>query len=117
MATRWSSRLLRELGKESAAAVPIVYQGATWGELYATTATGQPRLTDRDVRYMQAICGQIGLALGRAELFSQLSALAFEDPLTGAGQPALDRGAARGRSPRRHEPPRCCWATSTASRP
>ena len=31
---------------------------------------------------MQAICGQIGLALGRAELFSQLSALAFEDALT-----------------------------------
>ena len=75
--------LLRELGMESSAAVPIVYQGATWGELYATTAPGEPRLTDSDVRYMQAICGQIGLALGRAELFSQLSALAFEDPLTG----------------------------------
>ncbi len=74
--------LLHELGKESAAAVPIVYQGVTWGELYATTAAGQPRLSDRDLRYMHAICGQIGLALGRAELFSQLSALAFEDALT-----------------------------------
>jgi diguanylate cyclase (GGDEF)-like protein len=76
-------RLLREIEKESAAAVPIVYQGVTWGELYAATAPGEPRLTERDVRYMQAICGQIGLALGRAELFSRLSALAFEDGLTG----------------------------------
>jgi len=76
-------RLLAELEMESSAAVPIVFEGATWGELYATTAPGAPRLTDADVHYMQAICGQIGLALGRAELFSRLSALAFEDTLTG----------------------------------
>jgi diguanylate cyclase (GGDEF)-like protein len=76
-------RLLLELEKESSAAVPIVFEGATWGELYATTAPGEPRLTHADVHYMQAICGQIGLALGRAELFSRLSALAFEDTLTG----------------------------------
>ena len=55
----------------------------------------------RDVRYMQAICGQIGLALGRAELFSRLSALAFEDALTGlanrrAIEDRLDELAARG---------------------
>ena len=93
--------LLRELGKESSAAVPIVYQGHTWGELYATTGHGQPRLTDGDVQYMQAICGQIGLALGRAELFSRLSALAFEDALTGlanrrAIEDRLEELAARG---------------------
>jgi len=76
-------RLLHELGKASSAAVPIVYQGATWGELYATTAFGEAPLSEGDVRYMEAICGQIGLALGRAELFSRLSALAFEDQLTG----------------------------------
>ena len=76
-------RLLLEIEKESSAAVPIVFEGATWGELYATTAPGAPRLTHEDVHYMQAICGQIGLALGRAELFSRLSALAFEDKLTG----------------------------------
>ena len=76
-------QLLLELEMDSSAAVPIVFEGATWGELYATTAPGAPRLTDGDVHYMQAICGQIGLALGRAELFSRLSALAFEDALTG----------------------------------
>jgi diguanylate cyclase (GGDEF)-like protein len=76
-------RLLLKLEKESSAAVPIVFEGTTWGELYATTAPGEPRLTHADVHYMQAICGQIGLALGRAELFSRLSTLAFEDALTG----------------------------------
>ena len=50
---------------------------------------------------MQAICGQIGLALGRAELFSRLSALAFEDALTGlanrrAVEDRLEELAARG---------------------
>jgi diguanylate cyclase (GGDEF)-like protein len=76
-------RLLSRIGMGSAAAVPIVYEGETWGELYAAAALDQPRLGDDDVRYMQAICGQIGLALGRAELFSRLSSLAFEDALTG----------------------------------
>jgi diguanylate cyclase (GGDEF)-like protein len=76
-------RLLEETGMGSAAAVPIVYEGETWGELYASAARDEPRLSDHDVRYMQAICGQIGLALGRAELFSRLSSLAFEDALTG----------------------------------
>ena len=93
--------LLHELGKASSAAVPIVYQGVTWGELYATTSFGEPRLSESDVRYMEAICGQIGLALGRAELFSRLSALAFEDALTGlanrrAIEDRLDELAARG---------------------
>ena len=50
---------------------------------------------------MQAICGQIGLALGRAELFSRLSAMAFEDALTGlanrrAIEDRLEELAARG---------------------
>ena len=92
--------LLRELGADSSAAVPIVYEGRTWGELYATTAAGDPRLSESDVSYMHAICGQIGLALGRAELFSRLSTLAFEDPLTGlpnrrAAEERLEQLAAR----------------------
>ena len=92
--------LLRELGAESSAAVPIVYEGRTWGELYATTAVGDPRLSEADVAYMHAICGQVGLALGRAELFSRLSTLAFEDPLTGlpnrrAAEERLEQLAAR----------------------
>ena len=92
--------LLRELGADSSAAVPIVYEGRTWGELYATTAAGDPRLSESDVAYMHAICGQIGLALGRAELFSRLSTLAFEDPLTGlpnrrAAEERLEQLAAR----------------------
>ena len=94
-------RLLRSLGMTSSAAVPIVFEGATWGELYAASGSDRPRLSQSDVRYMQAICGQIGLALGRAELFSRMSALAFEDALTGLANrravgDRLDELAARG---------------------
>ena len=87
-------RLLAELGMDCSAAVPIVFEGVTWGELYAASGSDRPPLSESDVHYMQAICGQIGLALGRAELFSRLSALAFEDALTGR-EPAPAR--ARGR--------------------
>ena len=94
-------QLLRETGMASSAAVPIVYEGVTWGELYAASGHGRPVLTRADIHYMEAICGQIGLALGRAELFSRLSALAFEDALTGlanrrAIEDRLEELAARG---------------------
>jgi diguanylate cyclase (GGDEF)-like protein len=83
--------LLLQLGKDSAAAVPIVFNGEMWGELYATRAPGQARLADRDVRFMRTISGQIGGAIGRAELFSGMAELAFKDSLTGlANRRALD---------------------------
>ncbi|MEA2412357.1 MAG: hypothetical protein QOC77_2918, partial [Thermoleophilaceae bacterium] len=44
--------LLRSLGKVSAVAVPIVFAGGMWGELYATREAGDERFTDRDVRFL-----------------------------------------------------------------
>jgi diguanylate cyclase (GGDEF)-like protein len=75
--------LLRSLGKESSLTVPIAIEGATWGELWAATAAGQPRLSERDGVFLRAIADQIATAIGRAELFAQVEALAFTDPLTG----------------------------------
>src|SRR3954463_13103171 len=83
--------LLRALGKESAVAVPIVFAGGMWGELYATREAGDERFTDRDVRFLRTISGQIGAAIGRAELFTGMTELAFKDSLTGlANRRALD---------------------------
>jgi diguanylate cyclase (GGDEF)-like protein len=75
--------LLRSLEKETSLTVPIVFEGATWGELWATSAVGEPRLTQRDGVFLRAIADQVAAAIGRAELFAQLESLAYTDPLTG----------------------------------
>jgi diguanylate cyclase (GGDEF)-like protein/putative nucleotidyltransferase with HDIG domain len=83
--------LLHSLGKSSAVAVPVVFAGRPWGELYATRAAGHRAFADQDVRFMRTISGQVGGAIGRAELFSGIAELAFKDSLTGlANRRALD---------------------------
>jgi diguanylate cyclase (GGDEF)-like protein len=83
--------LLRSLGKVSAAAVPIMFAGGMWGELYATRQQGAEPFTDRDLRFLRTISGQVGAAIGRAELFTGMTDLAFKDSLTGlANRRALD---------------------------
>jgi diguanylate cyclase (GGDEF)-like protein len=54
------------------------------------------------VRFLEAIAGQLAVAIGRAELFSRVSRLAYEDSLTGlanrrAVEERLDRALARAR--------------------
>jgi diguanylate cyclase (GGDEF)-like protein len=86
-----SARRLRRLGKESEVGVPILVEGEAWGEVYATTAPGQPRFRGEDVRFLETVAGQLAVAIGRAELFSRVSRLAYEDPLTGlANRRALE---------------------------
>jgi diguanylate cyclase (GGDEF)-like protein len=86
-----SARRLIWLGKESEVGVPILVEGESWGEVYATTAPGQPRFRGEDVRFLETVAGQLAVAIGRAELFSRVSRLAYEDPLTGlANRRALE---------------------------
>ena len=73
--------LLRQLNKEGELAVPVMYESAMWGELWATS-TGGRRFGPDDVRLLEAIGTQVSIAMGRAELFSQVSRYAYEDPLT-----------------------------------
>ena len=73
--------LLERCGKESELAVPVVYDSRMWGELWATGTDGR-RFSENDVRMLQAIAAQVSMAIGRAELFSEVSQYAFEDPLT-----------------------------------
>jgi diguanylate cyclase (GGDEF)-like protein len=75
--------LLRSLEKESSLTAPVVIAGTTWGELWAASGKGQPRLTERDGLFLRAIADQIAVAIGRAELFAKVEALAYTDPLTG----------------------------------
>ena len=75
--------LLRRLEKESSVTVPVVIEGTTWGELWATSDNRKPRLSERDALFLRAIADQIAVAIGRAELFAKVEALAYTDPLTG----------------------------------
>ena len=98
-------KLLRSLGKHSDVAVPIVVEGVSWGEVWATTGPGEPRFTSADVRFLEAIAGQLAVAIGRAELFSHVSRMAYEDALTGlanrrAVEERLERAVARAREGR-----------------
>jgi diguanylate cyclase (GGDEF)-like protein len=97
--------LLERLGKDSEVAVPIVVEAETWGEVWAATVGGSRRFRASDVRFLEAIAGQLAVAIGRAELFSRVSRLAYEDPLTGLAnrraveerlERALDRARERG---------------------
>ncbi len=96
----WNAARLRRLGKESEVGVPIMVEGDAWGEVYATTAPGQPRFRGEDVRFLEAVAGQLAVAIGRAELFSRVSRLAYEDSLTGlanrrAVEERLERAVSR----------------------
>ena len=74
--------VLRRLNKYSELAVPVMYDGAMWGELWATSADRR-RFDADDIRLLQAIAAQISVAIGTSELFSEVSRYAYQDPLTG----------------------------------
>ena len=74
---------LEALGKHSMVAVPIVVEERMWGRLDAFAGAGEAPLGRDHLRFVEALCGQVAAAVGRAELFSQLERLAYEDPLTG----------------------------------
>ena len=81
---------LRSVGKSSDLGVAIVVEGEVWGGVWATTI-GASSFEAEDVRFLEAIGGQIATAIARAELFSKVSRLAYEDPLTGlANRRALE---------------------------
>ena len=95
--------VLRSLEKESDVAVPIVAEGEIWGEVWAATAVGKPRFRGTDVRFLEGVAGQLAIAIGRAELFTRVSSLAYEDPLTGlANRRAIEERLRRAASRAAH---------------
>jgi diguanylate cyclase (GGDEF)-like protein len=97
-----SVELLKQVEKDSLVAVAVMVEGETWGEVWASTAPGEPRFRAGDIRFLEAIAGQLAIAIGRAELFSRVSRLAYEDPLTGlanrrAIEERLERAVVRAR--------------------
>ena len=73
---------LELIGRGSALAAPIRFGQRVWGVLEAYSSVGLPPFTTSHVRFAEALCAQVATAIGRAELFSRLESLAYEDPLT-----------------------------------
>jgi diguanylate cyclase (GGDEF)-like protein/putative nucleotidyltransferase with HDIG domain len=73
---------LERIGRGSALACPIRFEDRVWGVLEAYSAVDAPPFTTSHVRFAEALCAQVATAIGRAELFSRLESLAYEDPLT-----------------------------------
>ena len=85
-----SLALLNRLEKESQLAVPVMYDGVMWGELWASGTRGR-RFDPGDVRLLEAIAELVSVAVGRAEVTSEFARYAYEDPLTRlANRRALD---------------------------
>jgi len=84
-------KLLEDLDMETCVGVPVVVEGRIWGLLDVFAGASGAPLSGRSVPFLEAIAGQVGAAIGRAEVFAHVSALAFTDPLTGlANRRALD---------------------------
>jgi diguanylate cyclase (GGDEF)-like protein/putative nucleotidyltransferase with HDIG domain len=73
---------LERVGRGSALAAPIRFGDGVWGVLEAYSPLGAPPFTASHVRFAEALCAQVATAIGRAELFSRLESLAYQDPLT-----------------------------------
>ena len=85
-------QMLDLLDKGSSAAVPIVIDGTTWGEVYATTNRDTPAFTASDAPFLRAVANVVALAIRRTEHVGELARLADEDPLTRLGnRRALER--------------------------
>jgi diguanylate cyclase (GGDEF)-like protein len=74
--------LLERLGRGSGASAPIVIEQTVWGELYVTSAIGEPPFTPADGPYLSAVAGFVGIAISRAEDVGRLARMIHEDPLT-----------------------------------
>jgi diguanylate cyclase (GGDEF)-like protein len=75
------SNYLLQAGIESEVAVPVIFDDAMWGEIWASGVAGR-RFGHDDVQLLQAIAAYTAVGIGRSELFSTVWRHAHRDPLT-----------------------------------
>lgn len=75
--------LLRSLGKHSAVVVPILLDGAVWGDLYATRSKAMTPFDHTDLDFAEAVVAQVAAGIAQGAHSRRLEALVRLDPLTG----------------------------------
>ncbi len=85
---------LRDLGGTSALGVPVVVNGAVWGQLAALRRVAGHPFTDREVAAAEVLAGLVAGAVARVDLEGQVRHLVADDPLTGLGNRRIADAAA-----------------------
>lgn len=98
---------LADLEKDSGLSAPILVEARVWGELWVSRQAGQPRFTDADLDFAEAVATQVAAGVVQADHMARVERLAFTDPLTGLAnrravderlEAALEKHASTGRS-------------------
>jgi len=74
---------LRELGVAAGLGVPVVVNGAVWGQLTALRRTAGLPFGEQDVAAAEVLAGLVAGAIARVDLEGQVRHLVADDPLTG----------------------------------
>lgn len=74
---------LNELGTASAVAVPVIVNGAVWGQLSAMRSVGSELFRVDDVARAEVLAAIVAGAVARVDLEAQVRHLVADDPLTG----------------------------------
>jgi len=74
---------LREVGVTSAMGVPVVVNGAVWGQLTALRRAAGAPFGETDVAAAEVLAGLVAGAVARVDLEGQVRHLVTDDPLTG----------------------------------
>jgi diguanylate cyclase (GGDEF)-like protein len=77
--------LLGSMGRRSGLAVPVLLEGAVWGELFVTRGPLAPIFDSRDADFGLAFAGLVSAGLGQLEHNERVRRLAYSDSLTGLG--------------------------------
>lgn len=77
--------LLEAMGRHSALAVPVLLEGAVWGELFVSRGGAGEPFAAHDVDFGVAFAGLVSAGLGQVEHNERVRRLAYSDSLTGLG--------------------------------
>ena len=75
--------ILRRERKSSCLALPIMFEGRIWGELWATRTADRPPFGIADLDFGRVVASQVSAGVAQAEHLKRVERMAYTDDLTG----------------------------------
>ncbi|HSN06071.1 MAG TPA: diguanylate cyclase, partial [Candidatus Angelobacter sp.] len=75
--------ILRRERKSSCLALPIMFEGRIWGELWATRTADRPPFGTADLDFGRVVASQVSAGVAQAEHLKRVERMAYTDDLTG----------------------------------